>query len=153
MTTDRTQARRHLDRRFEQIRPLVDQPRPHRGWVRAIRDAIGMSSAALGSRMGIGQQGVSSLERHEQDDTIQLGTLRRAADGLECDLVYFLVPRDRLDEMVNTQAVRLATERVASVSQHSRLEDQQTTDEDTAALIAELASKLVTRRDLWSESI
>lgn len=152
MATDRTEARRRLEARFMQVRPLASQRRPHRGWVRAIRDAIGMSSAELGSRMGIGQQRVSNLERNEQHDTIRLETLRRAADALDCDLIYFLVPRESLDEMVKKQAVRKATERLATVSHHSRLEDQEVADEDTASLVDDLASQLLDRRGLWSES-
>lgn len=152
MATDRTEARRHLEARFIKIRSLADQGPPHRGWVRAIRDAIGMSSAELGKRMGIGQQRVSNLERNEQQGTVRLETLRRAAEALDCELVYFLVPREPLDEMVRTQAVRKATERLSTVSHHSRLEDQEVNDEDMASLVEDLASELVDRRGLWSES-
>lgn len=152
MATDRAEARRHLDARFATTRSLTRQRRPHKGWVRAIRDAIGMSSAELGRRMGVGQQRVSKLERNEQQDTIRLETLRRAAEALECELVYFLVPRKTLDEMVRTQAVRKARERLSSVSHHSRLEDQEVNDEDMASLVEDLASELIDRRGLWSES-
>jgi len=129
---------------------MPDLARPNKGWIRALRDALGMSSADLARRMGISQQRVPAIERGEQDMTIKLATLMRAANALDCELVYALVPRTSLDAMVKDQARRQATERVRRVTQHSRLEDQQPTDADLAEQIEELAAELAERRGLWS---
>lgn len=143
-------ARQRLDRRMERIRPLVREPRPHRGWLRAIRDALGMSTREFAKRLGLSQQTISDLERSEELNTIKLETLRRAANALDCDLVYFLVPRTSLEEAVNQQARRKAAVHLGLVSHHSRLEDQAVGDEDLAIELEDLTRQLVDRRGLWS---
>lgn len=111
-----------------------------------------MSAKDLADRLGVTQQTIPDIERSEQRGTIKLETLRRAADALECDLVYQLVPRDSLDALVMEQARLKATEHLRSIAHHSRLEDQSVAPEDAAALIDELADRLIDRRGLWTES-
>lgn len=147
---NRTQTRRQLDRELEQLRPLVDVARPHKGWIRAIRDALGMSSTELAARLGVSQQRVSDLERGELRETIKLDTLRRAADALDCTLVYALVPRTSLDEAVTQQARRKAAAHLDPIAHHSRLEDQAVSDDDTASQLDDLAARFIDRRGLWT---
>lgn len=45
-------------------------------------------------------QGVRKLEKAEADGAITLNTLRRLADGLDCDVRYVFVPRTSLVEQV-----------------------------------------------------
>ena len=150
MARDRAHARRHLDAGFQRFRPCADAPRPHKGWIRAIRDALGMTSAELADIIGVIQQTIPDLERSELHDTIKLGTLRRAADALDCDLVYFLLPHSSLDEAVTRQAHRKAAQHLDPVAHHSRLEDQAVTSDDATAQIDALAAQFVDRRGLWS---
>lgn len=148
---DRTIARRNLDRRLEPLRLLAKEPLPHKGWIRAIRDALGMSSTELGGRLGVSQQTIAEFERNERQGTIQLETLRRVADGLECDVAYFLVPRRGLERMVNERATEKARSHLSDVSHHSRLEDQQLEDTRELQQMQDLAAQFVDRRGLWSE--
>lgn len=152
MTSKRSEARRHLDARLDGFRPLVGEPRPARGWVRAIRDALGMSGAELGSRLGVRQSTVDQLERSEANETIKLESLRRAADALDCDLVYALVPRTSLDATVQAQGRRVAARRISAVAHHMRLEDQVVDERDAGVQLNALAAELIDRRGLWSES-
>jgi len=151
VATTNAHARRRLDARLQLLRPLVDEPRPHKGWIRAIRDALGMSSTELAARMGVSQQAIPDLERSEVRDTIKVDTLRRAADALDCDLVCLLVPRTSLDHAVKAQARRRAASHLGPVAHHSRLEDQQVTDDDTNAQLDELAVRFIDRRGLWAD--
>jgi predicted DNA-binding mobile mystery protein A len=151
MARTSAQARRHLDARLGRLRPLVDEPRPHRGWIRAIRDALGMSTTELAARMRVGQSTVVDIEDSETHATIKLDTLKRAADALECELVYALIPRSTLEEAVRTQARRKAAQHLKGVAHHMRLEDQAVDDDDGAAQLDDLSSRLVDRRGLWSE--
>ena len=150
MKSTRAIARDRLDDRFSRLRPLAELARPHTGWIRALRDVLGMSSADLARRMGVSQQRIPAIERGEQNMAIKLDTLLRAADALDCTLVYALIPRSSLNDMVTAQAQRKATEQVRRVTQHSRLEDQQPTPDDIAAQIDDLAADLAERRGLWS---
>ena len=145
-------ARNRLDDRLKNIPSPGDLARPHKGWIRAIRDALGMSASELASRMGVRQQTISDIERSEQLDSIQLKTLERAAHAMDCQLVYVFVPNTSLDEAVRTQAKRKATQHLTAVAHHSRLEDQAVSDEDLGDQIDEVAARLAGRRGLWTES-
>ena len=59
-----------------------------------IRQALGMSARTLGNRIGVSQSQVSKLGNSELDKAITLRSLERVAEGLNCELVYFLVPKD-----------------------------------------------------------
>src|SRR5580693_10715340 len=119
-------GRELLDGHFEEWQPLRALARPPRGWVRAVREALGMSAATLAARLGTTAGAVTRLEQSEAADRIQLDTLRRTADALGCDLVYLLVPRRPLTTVVRDRARELAHRQVAAVEQTMRLEDQAT---------------------------
>lgn len=145
-------ARRTLDSRFQRLHPLLREPRPHRGWVRAIRDALGMSGPELASRMGVSQSTVVDIEQSEMHGTVKIDTLRRAADALGCEVVYFLVPRTTLEDAVQAQARRKAGRHLGRVAHHSRLEDQELSDEASASQLDRFAEGLIDRRGLWSDA-
>ena len=151
MTRKSLPARRALDDRFERIRPLLGEPRPHRGWVRAIRDALGMSGAELAARMGVSQSTVVDIERSEAEQTVKLETLQRAAEALECELVYFLVPRTTLEDAVRERARAKAARHLDRVAHHSRLEDQELTSDAQRAQQDRFAEDLIDRRRLWAD--
>jgi predicted DNA-binding mobile mystery protein A len=117
-------AIRHLDKRFATLRPLAQSPRPPKGWLRAIRDALGMTTAQFGRRLGVSQPRIVELEQSEVSGGVTLNTLQRAAEALGCRLVYALVPDRPLAETVRDQAELVAARRLANVDQTMRLEDQ-----------------------------
>ncbi|MCX5957785.1 MAG: mobile mystery protein A [Cyanobacteria bacterium] len=98
--------------------------RPPAGWLRAIREALGLSTAALAARLGITASGVRKLEQAEATDAITLGTLRRVAEALDCELQYALVPRRPLREMRWQQALHLAQQWQQRASRTMALEAQ-----------------------------
>ena len=67
---------------------------PVKGWIKAIRDSLGMTAAQLANRMGISQSTLTAMEKAEARGAIQLSSLRRAAEAMNCTLVYALVPND-----------------------------------------------------------
>jgi predicted DNA-binding mobile mystery protein A len=70
-------AIRHLDKRFSGLRPLTKLQRPPRGWLRAIRDALGMTTAQYGKRLGVSQPRIVELEKSEQEGSVTLNTIAR----------------------------------------------------------------------------
>ena len=152
MNPDRLVMRRQFDRRSAPLRGLAAWLTPHRGWIRAIRDALGMSGSELATRMGVRQQSVHDLEVSERRNTIPLDTLARAADAMDCDLVYALVPRKSLEETVRSRARRKAVSHLGPIAHHSRLEDQAVGDDETEALLDDLAERFIDRRGLWTDS-
>lgn len=143
-------SRELLDSHFDEWQQLRGLARPPRGWVRAIREALGMSAATLAERLGTTAGAVSRLEQSEAADRIRLDTLRRAADALGCDLVYLLVPRRPLTAVVRDRARELAHSQIAATEQTMRLEDQATGK--TSELEDRLTEQLVERGRLWGRS-
>ncbi|GAB7005385.1 mobile mystery protein A [Nocardioides sp. AN3] len=123
--TIRARGRAALDRRLAGWRDLPSGgARPHGGWIRAIREALGMTAGDLAERLNVTQSTVTRIEQSERADRIQLETMRRVADALGCDLVYALVPRRSLEDTVMDRARDLARERLGRVEHTMALEDQ-----------------------------
>ena len=101
--------------------------------------------------MGVAQATIVHLEQSEAHETIQLSTLRRAADALDCDLVYALVPREgSLEQAVFAQARRRAAQAVSAVDRSMELEDQAVRDPDEIVAAIERATlQLAASRRLW----
>lgn len=146
-------ARRQLDRKLASFSVLKDFARPSSGWVRAIRDGLGMTTQQLADRMGVTRPSVSNLEQSEARDAISLKTLRLAAEALGCRLVYALVPGRSLEESVYDRAVRIADAQLARMNHTMRLENQALADEDLAFERKRLIDELLRGdpRRLWDE--
>ena len=145
------QSRESLDARFSALRPTADLRPPVRGWIKAIREALGMSAAQLARRMKIKQPSVVAIEQSEIKGTIQLATLRRAAAALNCTLVYALIPNDSLETTVREQARRVARRRLRSVEHSMSLEDQSVPAREFESRIDALARDL-SPRALWDDT-
>lgn len=100
--------------------------RPQEGWIRSIRKAIGMSMRQLAERIGITQQSTFKLEENEIDYSITLKTLKRAAEAMDCKLVYAIIPNQgKLEDIVKNQAYKKARAIVTSVNHTMLLEAQE----------------------------
>ena len=148
MTKTGLQGRRALDERLVTHRGL--SARPHRGWIRAVRDALGMTGAELAARMGVGQSSVAQLERSETEYAIRLETLQRAAHALDCELVYALVPRTSLEDTVRHRARTKAESQLTRIAHHSRLEDQSIHGAASQDQLDALTDALIDKPGLWS---
>lgn len=145
-------ARRALDRRAEQLRPIAQAlVAPRGGWVRAVREALGMSAADLARRMGTSPTSVLSLERHEQSGSVRLDTLARAAQALDCDLIYALVPRKPLEDVVGARARERALERLRAVDHTMQLEGQGVSRAALQDQLDEQVSLLRDQPGLWRD--
>jgi predicted DNA-binding mobile mystery protein A len=117
-------AIRHLDKRFSSLHPLAESARPPKGWLRAIRDALGMTTSQFARRLGVSQPRIIELEQSEVSGGVTLHTLQRAAEALGCRLVYVLVPEKPLAETVRERAELVAQRQLAAVAHTMRLENQ-----------------------------
>ena len=114
-----------LDRTLEPFRIAQQVPRPSRGWLRAIRQALGISARELAQLTGTSRQLPLQLEKAEADDSITLKSLRKLAAALDCDLVYALVPKQgTMQQLLESRARVQATRRVLQVEHSMALEDQ-----------------------------
>ena len=117
-------ARKHLERRLAPLRDQQNLMRPPRGWIRAVREALGMTTRQLAQRMGKVQSVVVDMEKSEARDSVSLGILRQAAEALDCTLVYALVPNRPIDDMLRARAAEIASHRLARASHSMALENQ-----------------------------
>lgn len=151
-TTARNNARNVLDKRFATIRPIKQYAVPPKGWIRAIRDAMGMTRAQFADRLNMSAQGVSKLENSEANDTVRLNTLRKAAEALDCSLIYALVPNASLEEKVHTRMRKIALRALGRVSHTMALEDQSVRDDELENRIDRFMRESIRDKDLWNKT-
>uniref|UniRef100_Q07L41 Transcriptional regulator, XRE family n=1 Tax=Rhodopseudomonas palustris (strain BisA53) TaxID=316055 RepID=Q07L41_RHOP5 len=144
-------ARQRLDERLLALKPEERFHAPPKGWLRAIREAVGMTGVQFANRLRIRPQSVEALEKSEATGAIQLKTLRRAAEALDCTLVYALVPNESLSAMVDARARKLAMHDLGRVAHTMKLEAQGTSDDDLEARVAAYIRDVLKDRDLWRE--
>ena len=101
---------------------------PRGGWVRAIREALGMSAKQLGARVRVTRQTIESFERSEAQGKITLDSLNRLAKALGCRVVYALVPEKPLSEIQHDRA-RAAADALLKTAAHSMKLEAQSVDE------------------------
>lgn len=112
-----------------------------------------MTTAQLGKRMGVSQPRAVAVEKAETTGSITLDSLERAAQALDCRLVYTLVPRRPLDELVAERAKAHARKRLDSTGHSMKLEAQGVDTADEDEQLKSLINKLLAQSGskLWEE--
>ncbi|MHC4116574.1 MAG: mobile mystery protein A [Planctomycetota bacterium] len=154
MRTERIKlVRRQLDAKLECFRPLKDIKPPRKGWIRAIRDALGMTGEQLAKRIGTNKQRVARIESDESQGRVTIKTLRHVAEGLDCVFVYGFVPRTTLEETVRSRAMRVASKRMGKVSRTMELEQQGLDDREQEIVLQDAAKQLVdtSLKTIWND--
>ncbi|MDA0904652.1 MAG: mobile mystery protein A [Bacteroidetes bacterium] len=125
---------------------------PPTGWLKAVRVALGMTLQQLADKRSITRQSVQEIEQREQDGAITLKSLREAANALDMNLVYGLVPKDgSMEKLIDRKARELATRIVARTSNTMKLEDQENNEKRLKKAIEERTDAIKNERPkmLW----
>ncbi len=132
---------------------MRDVQRPAKGWLRAVREALGMSGKQFARRLGVSAPWITTLEKKELTGSVTIKTMRRAAEALDCVFVYALVPRDSLADTVRKRAEILAKKRLARVSHSMLLEAQQLSDSEQKKAFAAEVDALIRDmpKELWDD--
>ncbi len=138
-------VRQQLEKNLTRFDSVFDLAPPSRGWLRAVRDALGMSGRQLGFRLGLTQQSVARMEKDEVTGALTLKTLGRVAESLDCVLVYGIVPRESLESMVYDRARLIAHDRMKQVDQTMRLENQESGPGENEKIMEGMIEDLVDR--------
>ena len=133
---------RQLDSALEAAKGMRHRPPPPEGWIRTLREALGMSLRQLAQRAGISKTAVASIEKNEAKGSVRLESLHRLAEAMDCELIYAVVPRGSLEETVSKQAVHAAERLVSRVADSMALEAQGTSAEERNQLVNEIADDL-----------
>jgi len=120
---------RQLDQRFERLRNLRDilQP-PKGGWIRTIRRALGMTVSQMAERLHVTPGRITQLEKQEAVGKATLSSLIKAADALDCELIFALLPRDSLESRLRERAAEHSAAAVLEVAHTMALEQQRPSD-------------------------
>ena len=148
-------------RRLRSQRQLVDLTlskiqslnitRPKKGWIKTIRESLGMSISQLAKRSNLDQSTVTRLEINEAQSTITLKSLMKLAESLECELVYAIVPKNKssLSKIISERAKKVLLRESKIAEKTMSLEGQGGSLIDDALDRAELINSLDKR--LWDE--
>lgn len=152
---DRALARKQLDKRLNFLRSTDALTRPPRGWIKAIREALGMTTAQLARRMGVSQPRVVEIEKAEKSAAITLDTLERTARAMDCKLVYSFVPKKSLEQLVEDRARIIAKERLTITGHTMALEAQSVSAEDEKEQFEQMVRRIVDKAgsDLWKDKL
>ena len=146
-------ARKNLEKR---LAPLRERPpvAPSRGWLRAIRDALGMTTRQMAQRMGAAPSRITAIEKAETHGGLTIKTLREAAEALDCTLVYAIVPKAPLDHLMRARAEQRVDAELARLNHTMRLENQALTADDLADERDRMVARLLEGSPgrLWDES-
>jgi predicted DNA-binding mobile mystery protein A len=97
---------------------------PPKGWVKAIREALGMTARQLAARIGTSPSRIPVIEKAEVTGATTIKTLREAAEAMNCTFVYAFVPTEPLDDILRERAKLKARGDIARLNHTMRLENQ-----------------------------
>ena len=136
--------------RLNQVRRLLRQivagdrvAMPQDGWLRTIREALGISLRQQAKRIGIGPSTLLAHERNESTGHITLAQLQKLAAALDCEVRYTLVPKHDLEDILLKQAENVARAEVFGVSHTMALEQQRPSNSFEQDMIAERKRELL----------
>ncbi len=151
--TFRKTARQQIQASLNELRKVSTKPIPRSGWIKVMRQALGMTSYQLANRMGVSQPAVIAFEKSEQEGNITLETLRKASEAMNCRLVYYFIPEKPLEVQLEEQALKIAREKLQGVSHSMALEQQAVTAKQQKQHEEDLAQELLQGKPskLWEK--
>jgi predicted DNA-binding mobile mystery protein A len=126
---------------------------PATGWIRTIREALGMSAAQLAQRLGVSRDAVYKLEERETGRNVTLKQLDKAAEALDCEVLYALVPRQSLEQTIRDRARHQAEQHLRATNASMGLEAEGVEANDFATAVSSASSytEALTDRHLWDD--
>ena len=146
-------AREQLDETMKSFESLKAMSAPRKGWIRAIRDTLGMTGVQLAKRLKVNQQRVARIEQDEVLGKVTLNTMQNIAEAMDCVFVYGVVAKDSLEQIVKGQAELVAKKRMARSNQMMRLEKQELSEAEKAKAMQTIIDEIVETmpKSLWDE--
>ena len=139
--------RRSYQKKFNALKSAIIE-RPPQGWLKTIREFLGMTTTQLAKKINVAQPRVINLEKNEKNTKIS--TMERIADALNCDFVYAFIPRENIDNIIYNQAKKKALKILSKVHTNMSLENQLAdSDELVEDIINDLLDDNISR--IWDE--
>lgn len=144
---------RQLSQYLNSIESFKAVKLPAKGWVRALRDGLGMSRRQLADRLGLSTSRIQRLEEDEVSGAVTIKTLRKTAEAMDCVLVYAIIPRESLEAIIKKQANKKAIQYLQDSSHSMKLEDQEISNKANQEMLETITNKIMSKstRTLWDE--
>ena len=141
--------RKQISQKVETIRNSLESTHGIDSWIKYMRKALNMSGKQLAKRVNISISTVYQTERKEKDGAITISNLRKMAEAMDCHLVYAMVPKKPLEDIVTLQAKKMAVSIVTETSLNMELEDQGLSKNQREDHYQELVEELKYSKQLW----
>jgi len=153
MAIDSVVAKQYRDKVNQASKMLEGLTIPLEGWLRTIRNALGMSGVQLAKRLGVTKARIAKVEQDELGGGVTLKTMKRMAEAMNCRFVYAIIPDEDIEQVLEEQALKKSKARVKAASTHMALEAQSLDQHTLDSEIKRIASKIVREKpsDLWSD--
>src|SRR3984893_13631299 len=146
----------------QQYRSIVDNAAtglaglktPPEGWLRTVRNALGMSGAELAKKMGVTRARVTQAEHAELTGGITLISMQATAEAMGCRFVYAIIPpSEHIEDIITGQARKKAMAIVGTASTHMALENQNLPDDKIAWEVERLTREIAREMpsDFWND--
>ncbi len=120
-----------MDKKLLPWLSLRSENSPPSGWLKAVRGALGLTSRQLADIVGIDNSAILRLEDREPEGKVSLELLNKVAKGMNCKVIYAIVPEDKyqsLESIVDEKAKKMAVELIDRVEHSMLLEEQGSPD-------------------------
>ena len=107
-------------------------------WINTVREAIGMTAVQLAKRLGVTQPRIAKMEINEEN--LKLSTMKKVAQAMNCDFVYYFKPKTTFQDIVQIQAKKKAEEILLGVNLNMALENQ---DIQTKEAVNDMAADFI----------
>lgn len=153
MGIDSVVAKQYRDKVNQAYTRFGNFSMPPNGWLRMVRNALGMSGVQLAKRLGVTKARISKAEQDELTGSVTLKTMQNMAQAMNCRFVYAIVPDNKIEEIIKKRAYQKAREQIKSASTQMALEAQSLNDKQLSFAVDELASEIIDKMhsDLWND--
>ena len=137
---------RALDKKIFDLKSAKNIVPQSSGWIKTVREAIGMTVSQLAARLGVTQPRITKMESNE--DNLKLSTMKKAAEAMNCEFVYYFKPRTTFQNLVDEQAQKKAVEVLKTVNENMALENQEIAEDEA---VKDFASDLINTKikQIW----
>lgn len=137
---------RALDKKTSDLKSAKNIVPQSSGWIKTVREAIGMTVSQLAARLGVTQPRITKMESNE--DNLKLSTMKKAAEAMNCEFVYYFKPKTTFQNLVDEQAQKKAAEVLKTVNVNMTLENQEIAEDEA---VKDFASDLINTKikQIW----
>lgn len=137
---------RALDKKTSDLKSAKNIVPQSSGWIKTVREAIGMTVSQLATRLGVTQPRITKMESNE--DNLKLSTMKKAAEAMDCEFVYYFKPKTTFQNLVDEQAQKKAAEVLKTVNMNMALENQEIAEDEA---VKDFASDLINTKikQIW----